>query len=198
MMKLILASRSPRRQELLKKAGFDFEIQPALLDESPRPNETPQIFVKRVAKEKAFEVARLQKNSAIILAADTIVVLEDEILGKPKDENEARQMLKKLSGKTHQVLTSWILIKTPQKILKQETETTFITFKQLSQNKIANYLDTKEYRDKAGAYAIQGEAKDFVKIIEGSLTNVIGLPIEKLIPHLKKSVGVFGEIFPQE
>lgn len=190
-MPLILASASPRRAELLKTNGFDFAIDPPHIDEKLKNNEPFQKHVKRLALEKGFTVAQKytsQKN--IILAADTVVVLENEILGKPKDENEAKQMLKKLSNKTHQVLTAWIVIQSPNKILKQKTESTFITFKKLSENEIVNYLALKEYQGKAGAYAIQGQAVDFVIKIKGSFSNVIGLPIEKLTPVLKTALSL--------
>lgn len=183
---LILASQSPRRIELLRQAGFDFEIRPVSVDETPKTGEAPQVFVKRIAREKAFKAARTQKDAAVILAADTIAVLENKILGKPKNQKEAVLMLKRLSGSCHEVLTSWVLIKPPQEILHEDTEITKVWFKKLSEEQIRNYVATKEPFDKAGAYAIQGRADDFVEKIKGSFTNVTGLPIEKVTPYLKK------------
>lgn len=187
---LILASRSPRRIELLKQAGFDFEIRPVFVDETPKRGESPQTFVKRMAREKAFEAARTQKKTAVILAADTIAVLENQILGKPKDPQEAILMLKKLSGSCHKILTSWILVQTPKFhfVLHQETEVTKVWFKKLSEEQIQNYVATKKPFDKSGSYSIQDQESGFVEKIAGSFTNVTGLPIEKVTPHLKKTL----------
>lgn len=183
---LILASRSPRRIELLKQAGFDFEIQPVSVDETPKTGEAPHDFVKRMAREKAMKAARSQKKTAVILAADTIAVLENQILGKPKNQQEAILMLKKLSGSCHKILTSWILVKSPREILHQETEITKVWFKKLSEEQIQNYVATKKPFDKSGSYSIQDETDGFVKKIAGSFTNVTGLPIEKVVPYLKR------------
>lgn len=184
-MNLILASTSPRRQALLSEAGLSFQIHPADIDESLRKGEKPKAFAQRLAKEKAFTVAQhYQHSENIILAADTIVCCDETIFGKPENEKNAEVMLTTLSGRCHQVITAYCILKTPQQHAICEAETTTVYFKSLTHTEIINYIATHEPMDKAGAYAIQGGAKEFVEKIEGSLTNVIGLPMEKIIPLL--------------
>lgn len=192
MIKFILASASPRRKELLARLLKDFPdidpnfaISPAHIDESVIPGESPENYVTRLAREKATAVAgQLSPNltQMVILAADTSVVIEGEILGKPQDENEARGMLKKLSGKTHHVITGYALLPIIGQLIDMTCgfEKTHVSFCTLSEAEIHNYIATGEPHDKAGAYAIQGGAATFVDHIEGSLDNVVGLPTERL------------------
>jgi septum formation protein len=191
-MKFILASTSPRRKDLLAQAGFSFTVTAADIDETPHPKEAPRDFCLRMAIEKAEVVAKKHvSETCLILAADTIVVIDDQILGKPKDENDAKTMLKKLSAKTHHVMTAYAFAFTHPPQIRTGLETTAVTFRSLSDKEILEYIQSREPFDKAGAYAIQGKARDFVTDITGSLTNVVGLPVEKieefLNDHLVKS-----------
>ena len=180
-MNLILASTSPRRHALLSEAGFIFTIHAADIDESQRAGELPKPFALRLAKEKAGAVAAHYQNPAdVILAADTIVCCDDKIFGKPKNQEQARDMLTALSGRAHEVITAYcILTPTKQRVIC-DTETTVVHFRTLTDVEITAYVATGEPMDKAGAYAIQGGAKNFVKKTIGSLTNVIGLPMERI------------------
>lgn len=189
IMPLILASNSPRRRDLLKQAGLEFSICPADVDESAWPNENPRDHVLRLAQAKAMTVAEkhLKDSNVLVLGADTIVVLNSEILGKPKDANDATQMLQKLSGQVHEVMTGWALVHPPATLVHQELEVSRVFFRDLSLNEITLYVQSGEPLDKAGAYAIQGAAAPFVKKLEGLLSNVIGLPVEKLVKFLPVS-----------
>jgi len=171
---LILASASQRRAELLRAAGMAFEIVPAEVDERPMTGEAPATYVERIAREKAQTVAS-QHPGAEILAADTTVVIDGLILGKPVDDAEARAMLTRLSGRTHEVLTGVALIKEGR--LLSAVETTRVGFAPMSDAEIDWYVTSGEPRGKAGAYAIQGLASRFVDWIEGSYSNVVGLPV---------------------
>jgi septum formation protein len=173
-LRLILASGSARRAELLRAAGIAFEIAPAEIDERPLSGETPAAYVERLAREKAQAVARRHPDAAI-LGADTTVVVDGIILGKPADDGDARSMLATLSGRTHDVLTGIALIKNGR--LVSAVETTRVRFARLSDDDITWYVASGEPRGKAGAYAIQGLASRFVDGIEGSYSNVVGLPI---------------------
>jgi septum formation protein len=180
---LILASASPRRQELLRNAGIPFEVQPTDILEVPRPREAPRAFAERMAREKAQVVFR-QRPDEFVLGADTIVVVDAEILGKPRDAADAARMLRRVSGRTHQVITGVCLVG-PQGIKgKLETdfedlrsETTIVTMEALSDDDIRAYISTGELMDKAGAYAIQGRASRWISHIEGDYFNVVGLPV---------------------
>ncbi len=178
---LVLASKSPRRKELLARLGVNFEVSPAR-GEEPKPlNEEPSHYTLRLARAKAEEV--FQKNPGkAILAADTIVVCKKEILGKPKDFSDAFRMLNLLSGKMHQVFTAYVILD-GQRVRERVVETR-VHFKHLQEEEIKAYLATDEPWDKAGAYAIQGIASYMVKHIEGSVTNVVGLPLTELIEDL--------------
>jgi septum formation protein len=179
-MKLILASASPRRAEILRNAGFTFEVQPAHIDESLLPNEKPAAYVLRLAESKAEAIAKITNEPAFILGADTTVVARHEILGKPKDAADARQMLNLLSAKTHEVLTGLAIFHTPSGERASHVETTRVTFLQLTEADIENYIATREPFDKAGAYGIQGIGGKFITRIEGDYFNVMGLPVSKL------------------
>jgi septum formation protein len=176
-MKLILASASPRRAEILRKAGFSFNVVSAAVDETPFPGESPIEHVQRLADAKAELAAARTVGPAILIAADTVVTLEGRIFGKPRASDDARHMLEKLSGRTHSVLTGVTLIRLPDAERRSFVETTLVHFAQLSEEEITQYLATEEPHDKAGAYAIQGRAGRYIPRIEGDYFNVVGLPL---------------------
>jgi len=171
-MRLVLASASPRRAELLRAAGYDFDIVRVDIDEARRDGEPPATYVRRLAAEKSAAAAR---DDAMILAADTTVVVGDAILGKPRDDEEVASMLRCLSGRRHNVLTGISLRRGAFEAGR--VETTAVHFAPLTEDDVAWYVASGEGRDKAGAYAIQGLASRFVPRIEGSYSNVVGLPI---------------------
>ncbi len=173
-MRLILASASPRRAELLAAAGFRFEVLPPEIDERPRPGETPEAFVERAAREKAACV-ECRDPGTVVLAADTVVLVDGTILGKPSSDDEAMDMLKRLSGRPHEVLTG-VAVRTADRTLTAVERTT-VHFLPLTEEEVAWYVASGEPRDKAGAYAVQGLASRFVDRIEGSYANVVGLPV---------------------
>jgi len=180
-LKLILASGSPRRAELLKDAGQDFEIMVPQIDEAPLPGEAPAAFVCRTAREKAEAVTA---PDAVILAADTAVVEGERILGKPVDAEDASAMLRSLSGRTHEVMTG-VCLRSPAQTVCFHIETR-VTFRTLSEQEIADYVAGGEPMDKAGAYAIQGGAAKMIRRVEGSYSNVVGLPLCEVIEELEK------------
>jgi septum formation protein len=182
-MKLILASSSPRRAEVLRNAGFVFQVRPADVDETRRPQEGAEDYVRRVAQAKAHaiaEPAHAANERAIVIAADTIVLAEGQILGKPKDVDDARRMLRLLSGKTHEVLTALCVIDILAGKELLHVEKTRVEFLNMSDEEIENYIQTGEPFDKAGAYGIQGIAGRFATRIEGCYFNVLGLPLSRL------------------
>jgi len=178
MKRLILASASPRRRELLTNAGFEFEIVPSEIEEPGASGAPPGAFAERVAQLKAETVARTFASTykAVVLGADTIVVARGELLGKPHSPEEARAMLEKLSGRAHEVITGVALVG-PGGRCAVAHETTLVQFRELSAEEIAAYVASGEPLDKAGAYAIQGRASRFVTRIEGCYFNVMGLPV---------------------
>ena len=175
---VILASASPRRQELLAQLAIPFSIVPANIDERPLLHETPQAYVVRLAQDKARHVAQ-QFPEALVLGADTVVVLDQEILGKPRDLDHARQMLGRLSGRPHTVMTGLALLQQRPQRLWCDTVQTHVHFRKLFEQQIESYLDSGEPFDKAGAYAIQGGAAMFVERLQGCYTNVVGLPVRR-------------------
>ena len=183
-MEIILASKSPRRREILENTKVRFSIEESQIDEVIKLNELPKETVMRLAYEKALDVANRNRNS-LVIGADTIVVINDTILGKPKDDIEAFNMLKLLSGKTHYVITGFALINLSldKKII--DCQVSQVTFKELSEQCIKDYLQTKEYLDKAGAYGIQGYGGLLVENIQGDYFNIVGLPISKISDCLK-------------
>lgn len=183
--KIVLASGSPRRKELLTEFGLNFEVIPADIDESTVAGMTPRDFAKMLAVHKANEVAIRMENGELVIAADTVVALGDKILGKPSDKNEAREMLLALSGKTHEVLTGVSIIDTATKQLVASVERTEVEFMELSELEINNYIESGEGEDKAGSYAIQGNGGFFVNATLGSTSNVIGMPMELFQRMLK-------------
>lgn len=186
MKKVILASASPRRRELLLQAGFSFEVIESKADENVDIRE-PEALVEELAKRKAQAVADLLYKDALVIGADTVVALEGEILGKPKNEADAFRMLKQLQGRTHQVYTGVALIrreKDGQQVISF-AERTDVTMYPMSEEEIYAYIATKEPMDKAGAYGIQGRAAVYVKEISGDYNNVVGLPIGRLYQEVK-------------
>lgn len=185
-MKLILASSSPRRAEILRDAGLAFQVISSGVDETPAAGESPQELVLRLAETKADLVAWRAVGPAIIIAADTIVALDGRILSKPHMADQARSMLEQLSGRTHAVHTGLALIRLPDGERRSAVETTMVTFARLGPEDIAGYLASGEPFDKAGAYAIQGRAGRFIPRIEGCYYNVVGLPLARLCQLLRE------------
>jgi len=183
-MKLILASTSPRRAEILHDAGFSFIVVSSAVDETPLPGESPSQLVQRLADAKAELVAARAAGPAIVLAADTAVTLEGRIFGKPRSSDDARRMLEQLSGRTHAVVTGVTLIRLPDAERRTFVESTLVHFAQLSAEEITRYLATEEPHDKAGAYAIQGRAGRYIPRIEGDYFNVVGLPLARVTQAL--------------
>jgi len=183
-MKLILASSSPRRAEILANAGLPFSVLSSAVDESPYPGEAPAALVQRLANAKADLVTARAVGPAFIIAADTIVVLGDKILGKPGSPEDARHMLRHLSGRTHTVLTGVALIRVPDGERRQFIESTLVHFRPIMEEELTAYLATEEPYDKAGAYAIQGRAGRYIPRIEGCYFNVVGLPLSRVLSEL--------------
>ena len=180
----ILASASPRRQELLRQAGLKFRIVPAHVNEEQLPQENPRGHVRRLAANKAAAVAG-KYPGAWVLGADTIVVIDGLVLGKPKNKTQARQMLKRLSGRTHKVFTGFTLSHTASRLIKTKVIQSAVQFKNISSEEMEWYIACDEPYDKAGGYAVQGKGAYFIKTIRGSYTNVIGLPLCEVLEELK-------------
>jgi septum formation protein len=186
-MRLILASASPRRAELLRLAGFTFDVKPADVDEAVRSGETPWDYVRRLAAEKSaavFEQLGTEVGEVVVLGADTAVVVDGAILGKPGDDADATSMLRKLSGRAHEVMTG-VSLRT-RKVEVGTVARTSVRFAALSDLQIAEYVASGEGSDKAGAYAIQGLASRFIPSIEGSYSNVVGLPVADVAELLSR------------
>jgi len=205
---LVLASASPRRHELLRNAGIPFIVQPADIDETPLPSEPPLQCAQRLAREKALSVSRTRSQN-LVLGADTIVVIDEAILGKPVDADDAVRMLRLLSGRVHRVITgvclvgtvpsgqwpvigkaeprprSYEILRTENQELRTASETTLVTMSELSEDEIREYVATGEPMDKAGAYAIQGMASRWIPRIEGDYSNVVGLPVAMVYAILR-------------
>jgi len=187
---LVLASASPRRQELLRNAGIAFVVQPADIDERLLPGEAPQPYCERLAREKALAVFQSRPHDHV-LGADTIVVVDNHILGKPRDHDDAARMLHMLSSRTHTVITGVCLIAPEGEVpgedsnIKTNSVSTLVTMTELSDAEIRNYIATGESMDKAGAYAIQGIASRWIPRIEGDYSNGVGLPIALVYSMLK-------------
>ena len=182
--RIVLASASPRRSELLESAGISFSVIPADIPEEPLPGEFPTAHVLRLAEAKALAVAGSSEGD-IFIGADTVVVCDDEIMGKPVDAADARRMLTALSGKTHEVITGFAVYKREQDRLISDAVSTRVIFKPLTVGEIDAYIATGCPFDKAGAYAIQGGAAYMVRGIEGSYTNVVGLPLCEVVEVLR-------------
>ena len=184
-MQIILASQSPRRRELLGQMGFTgFEIRPAKGEEIIDPTLHPAQLVEELSRQKAIEVSQTVRPDALVIAADTVVSVEERVLGKPGSEEEAREMLRSLSGQTHTVYTGVTLSCGARQIT--EHEATQVRFRVLTEEEIAAYVQTGEPMDKAGAYGIQGIGSLLVEGIEGDYFNVVGLPVCRLGQMLRK------------
>ncbi|HKW97309.1 MAG TPA: Maf family protein [Bryobacteraceae bacterium] len=179
---LVLASQSPRRSEILRQAGISFIVKPAGVDESVHPGEKPEAYVMRVARAKATAVETGAED--IVLGADTVVIVGNEMLGKPRDAADAARMLARLAGREHQVITGICLRRNTAS--REDRAITRVWFRKITPAEISSYVASGEPLDKAGAYAIQGLAAKFVERIEGSYTNVVGLPIELVRQHLRE------------
>lgn len=188
---IYLASQSPRRRELLRQIGVDFECLPVDIDETPLAGETPETCVQRLALEKARagRAIQLAATALPVMGADTIVIAGESVLGKPADRREAIEMLQSLAGSTHRVLTAVALAGDRESVCMS---TSHVTFRTLTARECGAYWETGEPQDKAGAYAIQGEGRSFVTGLEGSETNVIGLPMDETMALLAR-VGIRGE-----
>jgi len=183
---LILASASPRRQELLRNAGIPFTAQPADVNETPLAGEAPRDCAERLAREKALAVFRNQPQHWV-LGADTIVVIDDTILGKPRDANDAVRMLRLLSGRVHAVISGVCVVGPVASETKTTaSETTLVTMREITDDEIRDYIATGEPMDKAGAYAIQGIASRWIPRIEGDYSNVVGLPVALVYRMLRE------------
>jgi septum formation protein len=186
---LILASASPRRRELLSQAGFSFQIVPADIDERVHADEDPVAYVTRLAREKAqavFSGLATENADAVVLGADTTVIVDDQILGKPADAADAARMLRLLAGRRHRVATGVAVVRAGA--VESAAEVTTVEFLPMSEEEIAAYVATGEPMDKAGAYAIQGRAARWIPRIEGCYFNVVGLPLA-LVSALLKAAG---------
>jgi septum formation protein len=194
-MTLVLASASPRRQELMRNAGIEFVVQPANIPEIRMLSESPKEFAERMAREKARAIwngagssnllQRAQKGGAtIVLGADTVVAIEDQVLGKPRDSQDAVSMLRLISGRKHFVITGVCLLADAFEDVRSET--TPVYFSELSELEIRSYVDSGEPMDKAGAYAIQGLASRWISKIEGDYNNVVGLPVDLVLRMLRE------------
>ncbi len=188
---IVLASASPRRAELLESAGIRFVVVPGHIDETPLPGELPDAHVLRLAVEKAREVAG-REAGRFFIGADTVVVCGGEIMGKPRDDADAARMLAKLSGVSHEVITGFAIVDRMQNVTVSRNVTTRVFFKTLDATEIAAYVATGCPRDKAGAYAIQGGAAYMVERIDGSYTNVVGLPLCEVVATLRQMGAVAG------
>jgi len=199
-MTLVLASASPRRQELLKNAGIEFAVRPANIPEIRLSSESPREFAERMAREKAraiwndalsaHRLQRTQKGGAtFVLGADTIVVVDDELLGKPRYEEDAVRMLRLLSGRKHSVITGVCLLGDGFEDVRSQA--TSVYFTQLTEAEIQRYIGSGEPMDKAGAYGIQGTASQWISRIEGDYNNVVGLPVDLVLRMLREH-GLFG------
>jgi septum formation protein len=187
MKKLILASASPRRKQLLKQIGLEFEILPSDIDEKLNPRLKPLHQVESLSLQKAQATAAMkQAKGAIILAADSMVAIDDEIMGKPKDEKDAKRMLRKLSGRVHSIVTGFTLLDTTTKKTVTRSVEVKVWFKKLSSLEITAYVKKAKPFDKAGAYGIQDLAAIFVEKIDGDYQGAVGLPLHSLAKELKK------------
>ena len=173
---LTLASKSPRRAEILRTVGWEFEVQAANIDESRADNEAAVDYVRRLAEIKARVVAK-EMSAGVVLGADTIVVIDDEILGQPETDEDARRMLRLLSGRWHEVFTGVALVEAAANRSVIGHQVTRVRFAQLSPAEIEWYISTTEPNDKAGAYAIQGRGAVFIEEVQGDYFNIVGLPI---------------------
>ena len=184
--KLILASESPRRIELLRLTGLDFEVMPSSIEEMPQKGESPAEHVLGLSRQKANAISSRYPD-AWILGADTIVVVNGEMMGKPAHASEAREMLARLSGREHYVHTGFTIVRKTADVLLGDVVTSSVIFKNISEEEKNWYVRTEEPYDKAGGYAVQGAGAIFIREIHGSYTNVIGLPLCETVSLLKRA-----------
>ncbi|GAC1446834.1 MAG: Maf family protein [Pyrinomonadaceae bacterium] len=187
---LILASASPRRAEILRAANWNFEVRAANIEETLRAGESASDYVERLARTKAEAIA-VNLSNGIVIGADTTVVVDDEILGKPRDAEDARRMLRRLNNRWHEVLTGVALIDTRSRSVQVAHERTRVKFGEISEGEIEWYVSTDEPMDKAGAYAIQGRGALFIEAIDGDYWNVVGLPL-RLVYNLTNQKNAEG------
>jgi septum formation protein len=187
---LILASASPRRSELLRKAAVTFTVVPGDVREEPFPKESPLAYAQRLARDKALSVLARHPD-AVVLGADTVVVVDEHLLEKPANSGDAARMLRLLSGRSHLVITGVCLVST--EFERKEAEITQVSFCRLTDDEIAEYVVTGEPMDKAGAYAIQGIASRWAERIEGCYSNVVGLPVPRVYRLLKAAEAATGK-----
>lgn len=183
--RLILASASPRRVELLRLMGLDFDVIPSGIGEVFLKGETPREHVLRLSEEKSLAVSRFHPD-AWVVGADTIVIIAGEILGKPESICDAKNMLEKLSGQEHEVLTGFSVVHQKRGVLVREVVGSRVLFRKITEDEMTWYTESKEPYDKAGAYAVQGIGAFFIREIHGSYTNVVGLPLCEVIDALKR------------
>jgi septum formation protein len=186
-LRVVLASGSPRRKAFLEDLGIAFEVRPADIDETPHVGEVPAVYVERLAREKAIAVGAAAND--VVIAADTTVVIDGGIVGKPTDDADAATILRRLSGRAHEVFTGIAVSISGNTATASRVVRTTVTFAELSDADIAWYVGTGEPHGKAGAYAIQGRGATLIRRVEGSVTNVIGLPLVEL-GELLHEVGV--------
>lgn len=191
---LVLASASPRRRDLLSRLGVAFEVVASDVPETPRPGEDPAAFARRAAQDKAGEVARRRPGSWV-LAADTVVVADGSIFGKPSNRADACRMLRALSGRVHSVLTA-VALTSPAGVTRTIVVQSAVEFRRLTAAEIDAYVDTDEPYDKAGGYAVQGQASAFVAQVRGSYTNVIGLPVDEVAELFRRDLALEVSVAP--
>jgi len=190
LLPVILASGSPRRRELLEQAGLSFEVQVREVDESRRKGESPLALATRLARAKAEAVARTQTEHSLVLGADTIVVVGNQVLGKPRDAEDAIATLELLSGKEHEVITAFAMTQAPEcERWAVRSVFTRVQFLELSRERIERYISSGEPFDNAGSYAIQGLGGALIERIDGSYSNVVGLPIVEVLECLARMGG---------
>ena len=187
-MKIVLASKSPRRKEILEVMGVDFEIDVADVDESVSDELSPVEAVCEISKRKAKKIAERHADDEIVISADTVVVIDGRIIGKPRDKQDAFNILKSLSGRTHEVYTGFTVC--GKGVSKTDFEVTKVHFKNLCDEDIKRYIETGEPMDKAGAYGIQQKGNLFVEYIHGDYYNVVGFPISKICVTIKELFGI--------
>jgi septum formation protein len=185
MKQIILASASPRRRKLLESIGLKVKVVPSGIDEKLNPRLKGVSQAEELSRQKADAVAKRYKD-ALVLAADTLVIVGDEKLGKPKDLLDAKRMLRKLSGVRHSVVTGYTLVDCSSRKIVTKSEETYVYFKKLTDNEIAKYTQKEKVMDKAGAYAIQGYGSILVEKIDGDYSNVVGLPISSVVKQLMR------------
>jgi septum formation protein len=185
-MRLILASSSPRRVEILRQAGIPFEVVAPAVHETAYDGEAPVDLVRRLAAEKARAAAAQVRGPALVVGADTLVLLDGQVYGKPATAEEAAAMFRHYSGRTHEVVTGIAVLRLPEGTLRVEHENTRVTFATMSEDEIADYIASGEPFDKAGAYAIQGRGGRYVTRIKGCYFNVMGLPLSLLYRMLRE------------